>query len=78
MAAYEVDLWGGIRSARDAAALDARASEEDLRAAALTLSARVAETWVRIVIQAGQLALLEQQIATNEKVLEVVTLRFRI
>jgi outer membrane protein, multidrug efflux system len=77
VAAYEVDLWGGIRSARDATVLDARASEEDLRAAALTLSARVAETWVRIVIQTGQLALLEQQVATNEKVLEVVTLRFR-
>ncbi|GAG53479.1 unnamed protein product, partial [marine sediment metagenome] len=38
-AGYEIDLWGRIRSTRDAAALDALASEQDLRAAAITLTA---------------------------------------
>ena len=39
---YELDLWGRISSAADAATLDARADAEDLRTAALTLSAEVA------------------------------------
>lgn len=77
VAGYEVDLWGRIRSSRDAAVLDARASAEDLRAAALTLTAQVASTWYQLVEQYGQLKLLDSQISTNEKVLELVTLQFR-
>ena len=76
-AGYELDLWGRVRSARDAAVLDARASAEDLHAAAITLSARVASTWYELVEQYGQLDLLDRQIATNEQVLELITLRFR-
>ena len=44
-ASYELDLWGRIQSSRDAAAFEAQASAQDLRAAALTLSAQVAGTW---------------------------------
>ena len=55
-AGYELDLWGRIRSSRDAAIFDANA--EDLRAAALTLSAQVAGTWYRLVEQYGQLDIL--------------------
>lgn len=74
---YELDLWGRIRSSRDAAAFDANASREDLQAAALTLSAEVADTWYQLVEQYGQLDMLDEQIATNKKVLELVTLQFR-
>lgn len=74
---YEVDLWGRIRSSRDAVAFDARASQEDLRAAALTLSSEVAATWFQLVEQFGQLDMLDAQIATNQQVLELVTLQFR-
>ena len=77
VAGYEVDLWGRIRSARDAATLDAQGSREDLMTAALSLSAQVASTWYRLVEQYGQRKLLDEQIQTNEKVLKVVTLRFR-
>ena len=76
-ASYELDLWGRIRSSRDAAAFDAKASKEDLRAAALTLSAEVADTWYQLVEQYGQLDMLDEQIATNKQVLELVTLQFR-
>jgi len=76
-ASYELDLWGRIRSSRDAAAFDAGASAEDLRAAALTLSAQVAGSWYQLVEQYGQLDVLEAQIDTNEQVLELVTLQFR-
>ena len=76
-ASYELDLWGRIQSSRDAAAFDAEASKEDLRAAALTLSAQVAGLWYQIVEQYGQLDLIDAQIVTNKKVLELVTLQFR-
>ena len=75
-ASYELDLWGRIQSSRDAAAFEAQANAQDLRAAALTLSAQVAGTWYQLVEQYGQLELLDAQIVTNEKVLELVTLQF--
>jgi len=76
-ASYELDLWGRVRSSRDAAAFDAQASAEDLRAAVLTLSAEVAGTWYQLVEQYGQLDMLDEQIVTNNQVLELVTLQFR-
>lgn len=77
VASYEVDLWGRVRSTRDAAELDLRASREDLSAAAITLAAEVAGTWYRLVDQRGQIRLLDDQIRTNRDYLELVTLRFR-
>ncbi|ACN13215.1 putative outer membrane efflux protein (OprM-family protein) [Desulforapulum autotrophicum HRM2] len=76
-ASYEVDLWGRIRSSRDAAAFEAQASAQDLQAAALTLSAQVAGTWYQLIEQYGQLEILNAQITNNEKVLELVTLQVR-
>ncbi len=77
VAGYEIDLWGRIRSGKEAAVFDTRASAEDLRAAALTLSAQVAGAWYQLVEKHGQLELLDSQIETNRKVLELVTLQFR-
>ncbi len=77
VASYELDLWGRIRSSRDAAAFDLQASSEDLRAAALSLSAEVAEGWYQLVEQYGQLEVLDAQLAANEQILELVTLQFR-
>ena len=76
-ASYELDLWGRIQSSRDAAAFEAQASEQDLRATALTLSAQVAETWYQLVEQYGQLDILDEQIINNQKVLELVNLQLR-
>jgi NodT family efflux transporter outer membrane factor (OMF) lipoprotein len=76
-AAYEIDLWKRLEAARDAAELDAMATEEDLHAAAMALSARVAATWFQLVEQYDQIDLLAEQIRTNEQVLELITLRFR-
>lgn len=77
VASYEVDLWGRIRSARDAAALDVQATREQLQAAAITLIAQLAETWYALVAQHGQVDLLRRQLRTNEEVLGLVTQRFR-
>jgi NodT family efflux transporter outer membrane factor (OMF) lipoprotein len=76
-ASYELDLWGRIRSIRDAALFDARAGADDLRTAALTLSAQVADAWYKLVEQYGQWDMLDAQIKTNEQVLELVTLKCR-
>ena len=76
-ASYEVDVWGRVRATHDAAVLRREASREDLRAAAISLSAQVASTWYRLVEQRSQLKLLDRQIATNERYLELVELRFR-
>ena len=76
-AGYEVDLWGRVRSRQDAARLDSAASEQDLHAAALTLTGQVAQVWFQLIEQGGQLGLLDEQIKTNQKYLEVITYRFR-
>ncbi len=74
---YEIDLWGGIRSAREAAAFNAAASREDVLAAEITLSSRIASTWYELAEAKGQIAVLEEQALANEQVLELVTLNFR-
>jgi NodT family efflux transporter outer membrane factor (OMF) lipoprotein len=76
-ASYEVDLWGRIRSTRQAALLDAAASAEQLQAAAITLSADIAVNWLTLIEQRRQFALLGEQLETNEQYLEVITSRFR-
>jgi NodT family efflux transporter outer membrane factor (OMF) lipoprotein len=77
MAGYEVDLWGRIDSSSQAATLDRQASEAELTAAAISLSAEVASTWYQLVEQYGQQALVTSQLDTNTRVLELITLRFR-
>lgn len=75
-ASYEVDIWGKVRAAADAAQLNAEASASDVQAAALSLTAQVANTWYQLVSQRGQLNLLNQQIETNNRYLDLVELRF--
>ena len=77
MAGYEFDLWGRIDSSSEAATLDRQASEAELTAAAISLSAEVASTWYQLVEQYGQQALVSSQLETNTRVLELITLRFR-
>jgi NodT family efflux transporter outer membrane factor (OMF) lipoprotein len=77
MAGYELDLWGRIDSNSKAATLDRQATEEEVTAAAISLSAEVASTWYQLVEQYGQHALVSNQLETNSRVLELITLRFR-
>ena len=76
VASYEVDLWGRVRSTSDASALDVLVSQEDLDAAAITLTAEVAQTWYRLLESGEQIKLLDSQIETSKQVLELVQLRF--
>lgn len=74
---YELDLWGRIQSEKTAAALDREASRDQLHAAAMTLSSRVASTWAGLLSQQLQTQVLRQQLEANRTSLELVELRFR-
>ncbi|MCK4916189.1 MAG: TolC family protein, partial [Candidatus Eisenbacteria sp.] len=76
-ASYEIDLWGRVRSTRHAAVFDEHSSREDLRAAVLSLSARIAATWYEIAEARSQVLVLSEQVEANEQTLEIITLRFR-
>lgn len=76
-AAYEVDLWGRIRSEAEAERLRAEATKADYETAALTLSGEVALTWYRLLARQEILALIEDQITANEKVAQSLITRFR-
>ena len=73
---YELDLWGKIRSEKEAAALAEQAADQDLHAAAMTLAAETAGRWVEVVSLRRQREILERQLATNRVFLELVELRF--
>lgn len=75
-AKYEVDLWGRIGATRDAAVLDARASEMDVRAAAISLSAQIATTWYSLVASRAEHALLGSQRELAARTLELTRQRF--
>jgi len=74
---YEIDLWGKIRSSQQAALLDTQAAQEDIYTAAITLSANVARTWYQLAETKQQTSVLNQQLNTNQKVLNIITLQFR-
>jgi NodT family efflux transporter outer membrane factor (OMF) lipoprotein len=76
-AAYEVDLWGGIKSAQQAAVLDAQAAQENVNAAAMTLTASIAKTWYQLAEAKEQEQVINRQIETNLKILEVIKVQFR-
>lgn len=76
-ASYELDLWGRIRSATNAAKLDVNAAEEDVFSAAISLTAEITTTWYRLVEQRQQLKLLDRQIEINRNNVALVTVRFR-
>lgn len=76
-ASYEVDLWGRVRANVDAAELDRLATEEDVKAANISLAASVTSTWYQLVGQRGLRQLQLQQIDSNEKVLQLILARFQ-
>lgn len=77
VASYEVDLWGRVRSTQQAAILDAQSSQEDVSAAAITLSANIAKTWYQLAEAKLQETLISKQMDTNRKVLEIISVQFR-
>ncbi|MEX2962935.1 efflux transporter outer membrane subunit [Microbulbifer sp. TYP-18] len=75
-ASYEVDLWGRVAAGANAAEAGFLERAQNLQTAALSLAAEVSATWLQLRETWGQRALLEQQLETNRKTLQVLELRF--
>jgi len=76
-AAYELDLWGRLASLDKAAELDAKASEADRNIMAGTVASEVALTYFNILWQRETLDIINDQLETARKNLELMELRFR-
>lgn len=74
---YEVDLWSRLRSQEKAASLDVEAQQDAVMTAAITLSSLVAGTWYQLAEAKALVRITQDQIETNEKVLEAVNVRFQ-
>jgi len=75
-AAYELDIWGGNKAAWKADNLAAEAAALDAQTAAITLSASVVENWLLLLALREEEALLQNQIETNEMVLDLQHKRY--
>ena len=73
---YEVDIWGRINAQIDAQEYRLQASRYDYRALAISLSAEIARTWYQLQEARNQLALVTEQVATNERILGLLENRF--
>lgn len=73
---YEVDLWGRISSRVDAERFRMEATFADYQAAAISLTGEITRTWYRLIAEGLQLALIEEQIETNEKMLSFIRAQF--
>lgn len=73
---WEIDLWGRLRSSREARRLERDAAVSDWSGARLLLSVSVAETYFDILEQKQQLLLIEDQIENSQTLLDLIELRF--
>ncbi|MES1927056.1 efflux transporter outer membrane subunit [Salinisphaera sp. T31B1] len=75
-ASYELDLWGRVRNARNAAGFEQQASAADLQAAAVSLAGDIATNWYSLAELRARIDLLQRQIETNRDVLDLTTFAF--
>lgn len=75
-ASYEIDLWGRIRSGRQAELLSSQSARLDLETAALSVAGEVAAAWVGLLAARQEADLVQEQIATNTTLLDLQLNRF--
>ncbi|MDR4501820.1 MAG: TolC family protein [Nitrospirales bacterium] len=73
---WELDIWGRIRAARDAASFEAQAVSTDLNGAALSLAARTAQSWFALLEAGQQEAVARQSVSDRRMLVELVRGRF--
>jgi len=74
---YEVDLFARRAREHQGAKLDAQAARLDQEALAITISAEVAEAWFDSINARIEVAVVQEQLETDLKFLELVELRYR-
>ncbi len=73
---WEVDLWGRLRSARDAVGRDLQAARADLAGAALSLSGQTAKAYFAVLEAREQAALARATLENRRRNLDRVRRRF--
>ncbi|PZU06922.1 MAG: RND transporter [Sphingomonas sp.] len=76
-ASWEIDLFGGLRRDREAAAADYQASQAGVAAARLSVAAQVADTYIMIRGLQARLAVATDQVATQQKLVDTIGLQYR-
>ncbi|RLJ38115.1 efflux transporter outer membrane subunit [Acidovorax sp. 106] len=76
-ASWEVDLFGGLRRAKQASFADYQATEAGAVAVRLAVVAQTADTYVNIRGLQARLAVARQQVQTQEQLKSVVDLRLQ-
>lgn len=74
---YEVDLFARRAREHQGAQLDAEAARLDQEALAISISAEVAEAWFDAINARIEVAVVEEQLETDLRFLELVELRYR-
>ena len=74
---WEMDLFGKIAAQRDAAAFEARATAEDLDAAALALVGTTANLYWQIAFANERIVLAEQSLTYSRRTQELVETQYR-
>src|SRR5882672_662066 len=75
-ASWELDLFGGLRRGREAASAEADAAIAQQVGTRISVTADAADAYLRIRGDQVRIAVAEQQVATDEHLLDLVRLRF--
>ncbi len=76
-ASWEIDAFGGVAHARDAAAAELASSEFDRAAVAVSVSAEVVNSYLRLRGAQAQLAVLDEQLAVAQDSIVIAAARLR-
>lgn len=75
-ASYELDLWGRVRSKRQAQLLSAEAARKDVESAAVSVVGEIASTWVDTLALRREIALLRTEVSAQRHLLQLQRRRF--
>jgi multidrug efflux system outer membrane protein len=75
-ASFEIDLWGRLRRATEAARAQLLASEEARRTVVLTLVANVADAYIELLALDDELAVAQRTLESRREVLRLQKARF--
>ena len=75
-ASWELDLFGGLRRGREAASAEADAAIAEQVGIRISVTADAADAYLRIRGNQARIAVAEQQVATDERLLGLVRQRF--
>ncbi len=76
-ASWEIDLFGGLRRDREAAYDEYQASRAGVAAARLTVAAQVADTYITIRGLQERIAVANQQVVTQQRLVDTIALQYR-